>query len=68
MSMNGTDQASRCWRRQQAEISNDYAGLPSSVELDAFVASLDALELDGERRLHAMKVYFKYLADNKVTI
>lgn len=58
----GTDPASRAWRREQAEISNDIEGLPRDPHADAMVAALDALDLTDEQRIQALTAYFKALA------
>lgn len=45
------DPASRACRREQMEISNDYAGLPRDARVEAMVAALDALNLSDEDRI-----------------
>lgn len=52
----------RAWRREQADISNDIAGLPRDKNAAAMVAALDALELTDAQRITAMTAYFKSLA------
>ncbi len=58
----GTDAASRAWRREQAELSNDISGLPRDRHVDAMMAAFDALDLSDEKRIMAMTVFFKSLA------
>lgn len=58
----GTDPASRAWRREQAEISNDISGLPRHPHGVALVAALDALDLTDDQRIKAMTAYFRALA------
>lgn len=58
----GTDPASRAWRREQAEISNDISGLPRHPHGIALVAALDALDLTDAQRIEAMTAYFVALA------
>lgn len=61
----GDDAASRAWRREQMDISNDIAGLPRDVHLDAMTAALDAVSLSDEERIIAMTAYFKSLATSQ---
>lgn len=58
----GTDPASRAWRREQMEISNDIAGLPRDPHGPALAAALDALDLTDAQRIEAMTAYFRALA------
>ena len=58
----GTDPASRAWRREQMEISNDISGLPRHPHGVALVAALDALDLTDAQRIEAMTAYFRALA------
>ncbi|MND44886.1 hypothetical protein D3C80_357350 [compost metagenome] len=61
----GDDPASRAWRREQMDISNDIAGLPRDVRLEAMAAALDAVSLSDEERIIAMTAYFKSLASSR---
>jgi len=61
----GDDPASRAWRREQMDISNDIAGLPRDVCLEAMAAALDAVSLSDEERIIAMTAYFKSLASSQ---
>lgn len=61
MTMSGTDEASRLWRREQMGISNDFEGLPTSPHVDAFLAVLDTLKLTEEQRRAALTTYFTQL-------
>ena len=54
--------ASRAWRREQMEISNDIAGLPRDPHGPALAAALDALDLTDAQRIEAMTAYFRALA------
>lgn len=58
----GTDPASRAWRREQMEISNDIAGLARDPHGPALAAALESLALTDAQRIEAMIVYFKALA------
>lgn len=58
----GDDPASRAWRREQMEISNDIAGLPSDPHGVALFAALDVLDLTDAQRIEAMTAYFVALA------
>lgn len=61
----GTDAASRAWRKEQAELSNDISGLPRDRHFDAMMAAFDALDLSDEQRIMAMTVFFKSLAKSQ---
>jgi hypothetical protein len=63
VTFSGTDPASRAWRREQMELSNDIEGLPRDPHADAMIAGLDALDLTDEQRIAAMKSYFIALAE-----
>lgn len=62
VTFSGTDPASRAWRRDQMELSNDIEGLPRDAHADAMIAGLDALDLTDEQRIAAMTRYFLALA------
>jgi len=52
------DPQARAWRREQMEISNDFAGLPRDPEADALRARLDLMELTDEEYILALTQYF----------
>ena len=58
MTFSGLDAESRAWRKEQAEISNDIAGLPRDRHADAMIAALDVLDLSDDQRILAMTAYF----------
>ncbi|SJM63639.1 hypothetical protein FM111_09725 [Brevundimonas diminuta 3F5N] len=58
----GADPASRAWRREQMEISNDIAGLARDPHGPALAAALDALDLTDAQRIEATTAYFRALA------
>ena len=62
----GSDPASRAWRREQMELSNDIEGLPRDPHADAMVASLDVLDLTSDQRIQALTAYFRTLAAESV--
>ncbi len=59
----GPDQASREWRRSQAEISNDISGAARSTHYDAFAAVMQTLDISDAERIAAMTEYFRHLGD-----
>lgn len=63
----GDDPASRAWRREQMDISNDISGLPRDVRIKAMVAALDALSLSDEERIIALTAYFESLARSQAS-
>lgn len=58
----GTDHASRQWRREQANISNDISGIPRCAHAEAFIHALDTLNLSDGETIAAMTAYFSHLA------
>ena len=58
----GADSVSRAWRREQMEISNDFACIPRDRHIDALTAALDVLDLTDEQRITALTAYFRSLA------
>jgi hypothetical protein len=62
----GSDPASRAWRREQMELSNDIEGLPRDPHADAMVAALDVLDLTSDQRIQALTAYFRALAAESV--
>lgn len=62
MTFSGQDAASKAWRREQAELSSDIAGLPRDRYADAMIAALDALDLTDGDRIVGMTAYFMSLA------
>jgi hypothetical protein len=57
-SIDPDDAQARAWRREQMDISNDFAGLPRDPGVDALMARLDLMELTDEEYILALTQYF----------
>lgn len=57
----GNDPASRLWRREQGNISNDISGISNDPNISAFILALDTLNISDADRIIAMTTYFKSL-------
>lgn len=62
VSFSGNDRASKQWRREQANISNDISGIPRCRYAEALIHALDALNLSDNEKIVALTAYFSHLA------